>query len=305
VSRPAANTMIVEAPAKVNLFLRVLGIRPDGFHELETLILPISLADQVEVHAAADPNFRTLSLSLDVSGEDELVRGVPRDEANLVMRAGLALAERTGVLGFADIALDKRIPPAAGLGGGSSDAAAALAALNELWECGLDGPSLREVGGSVGSDVPALMLGGPALARGRGEQVEVAAVCPLSLVVVTFPFGVSTPEAFRWWDEAGAPTGPEPGPLLEAARLGMERVAGSLFNDLEAPVVRRHPEIAEAKRSLLDGGALGAVMSGSGPTVFGVLAGPDARVDRRIEEEIVGLTGRPPAYVTAKGSRAR
>src|SRR5439155_1185406 len=86
---------------------------------------------------------------------------------------------------------------------------------------------------------------------------------------------------------------------------GTERVAGSLFNDLEAPVVRRHPEIAEAKRSLLHGGALGAVMSGSGPTVFGVLAGPDARVDRRIEEEIVGLTGRPPAYVTAKGSRAR
>lgn len=303
MSRPAANTRVVEAPAKVNLFLRVLGTRPDGYHELETLILPISLADRLEVHADADPSFRTLSISLDVTGEDALIRDVPRDETNLVVRAGLALADRTAVRGFADIALDKRIPSAAGLGGGSSDAAAALRALNELWGCGLDDPALREVGGSIGSDVPALMMGGPALARGRGERVEAVAVRALSLLVVTFPFGVSTPDAFRWWDEAGGPAGPDPEPVLEAARSGGE-LAGSLFNDLEAPVARRHPEIAEAKRLLLAGGALGAVMSGSGPTVFGVLAGPDARVEQGAEEEIAGLAGRPPDYVTAKGSSA-
>jgi 4-diphosphocytidyl-2-C-methyl-D-erythritol kinase len=301
VSREA-KTKMVDAPAKVNLFLRVLGLRPDGYHELETLILPVSLADRLEVHADSDPSFRTLSFSLDVSGDPELVRGVPRDETNLVVRAGMALAERAGVRGFADVSLEKRIPSAAGLGGGSSDAAAALVVLNELWACGLDAEALRDVGASVGSDVPALMAGGPVLARGRGERVERAPVGPLSLALVTFPFGVSTPDAFRWWDEAGGPVGPDPGALPESARYQDEGFGASLFNDLEGPVIRRHPEIGEAKRAMLEGGALGALMTGSGPTVFGLLADPDARLDPSAEREIEAVAGRPPAYVTAKGS---
>jgi len=302
VNEDAPKTKVVEAPAKVNLFLRVLGLRPDGYHDLETLILPISLADRLEVHADSDPSFRTFSFSLDVIGEDELVRGVPRDETNLVARAGLALAERAGVRGFADVSLEKRIPSAAGLGGGSSDAAAALDALNDLWACGLDAEALRDVGASVGSDVPALMLGGPALARGRGERIERASVGPLSLVLVTFPYGVPSPDAFHWWDEAGGPTGPDPAALLGSARDHGEGFGASLFNDLEGPVIARHPEIGEAKGTLLEGGASGALMTGSGPTVFGVLRGPDVRLDPGAEREIEALAGSPPAYVTAKGS---
>ncbi len=298
----APKTRVVEAPAKVNLFLRVLGLRPDGYHELETLILPVSLADRLQVHADSDPSFRTLSFSLDVTGEDEFVRGVPRGETNLVVKAGLKLAERAGVHGFADVSLEKRIPSAAGLGGGSSDAAAALEALNELWACRLDAEALRDVGASVGSDIPALMAGGPALARGRGERIELAPVGPLWLALVTFPFGVATSDAFRWWDEAGGPTGPDPAALLGSARYQGEVFGASLFNDLEGPVIRRHPEIGEAKRALLEGGALGALMTGSGPTVFGVLAGPNGRLDPTAEREIEALAGRPPAYVTAKGS---
>ena len=196
----------------------------------------------------------------------------------------------------------KRIPSAAGLGGGSSDAAAALDALNDLWACGLDAEALRDVGASVGSDVPALMLGGPALARGRGERIERASVGPLSLVLVTFPYGVPSPDAFHWWDEAGGPTGPDPAALLRSARDHGEGFGASLFNDLEGPVIARHPEIGEAKGTLLEGGASGALMTGSGPTVFGVLRGPDVRLDPGAEREIEAMAGRPPTYVTAKGS---
>ncbi len=139
VNGPESNTVELQARAKLNPFLRVLGRRDDGYHELETLILPVSLADGVRVHAYADPSmFRTLSLSLDVTGEPHLTRGVPVDETNLAMRAAAALAEAVGPRGFAEIMLEKRIPHAAGLGGGSADAAAVLRALDGLWGAALD-----------------------------------------------------------------------------------------------------------------------------------------------------------------------
>lgn len=302
MSEGGLSTKTVQAPAKVNLFLRVLELRSDGYHELETLILPISLADRLEIHADADPSFRTLAFSLEVTGDDDLVERVPRDEANLVVRACLALARRTGVHGFADISLEKRVPVAAGLGGGSADAAAALWALNDLWGCGLGPVGLRDVGASVGSDVPALMVGGPVLARGRGERVEPAPMRPLSLVLVTFPFSVSAAEAFRCWDQAGGPTGPDPAAVLDPGSE-VEALAASLFNDLEEPMTRLHPEIGRAKRTLLEGGALGAAMSGSGPTVYGVMPGPTVRLEARAEREIAGLSGRPPGYVTSTGHK--
>jgi 4-diphosphocytidyl-2-C-methyl-D-erythritol kinase len=263
---------MIEARAKVNLFLRVLGRRPDGYHDLETLIVPVSLADRLEIHADSDSGqFRTLSLSLEVAGDPHLVEGVPSDTSNLVLRAAAALAERVHVLGFADIWLEKRIPSAAGLGGGSADAAATLAALNRLWGTGLGLDELLEVAASIGSDVPALLAGNGALARGRGERVERVQVPPLGWCLVTFPFGVRTSDAFGWWDEDDARTGPDPGPLIEAARAGdADRLGPLLFNDLEEPVMRRHPEIRETKERLIESGAAGAVMCGSGPTVAGL-----------------------------------
>lgn len=280
-----SNTEVREARAKVNVFLRVVARRPDGFHDLETLIVPISLSDRLEIHAENDANqFRTLSLSLEVTGDPRIAGGVPTDDSNLVLRAAAALAERAGVRGFADVALEKRIPAAAGLGGGSADAAATLAALNDLWILRLEIDDLCEVAASVGSDVPALlattisktkeMAGGTgALARGRGERAEPLAVPPFRWCLVTFPFGVRTADAFGWWDEDATGTGPDPEPVLKAARNGDAEALGPLlFNDLEAPVMRRHPEVRRAKERLLDSGAVGAVMCGSGPTVAGLLS---------------------------------
>lgn len=267
------NTLTVEARAKLNLFLRVLGPRSDGYHELQTLVLPVSLADVLTVHAFSDPGeFTTLSLSLRVEGDPELVRRIPADDSNLALRAAMALADVVRPRGFADLVLDKRIPAAAGLGGGSADAAAALRALNDLWGAALDDDAISRVGAVVGSDVPALLTGTSAIARGRGEVVDRLVLPPLRWAVAMLPFGVRTVDAFRWWDDDGAATGPDPRPLLAAARRGdTSNVGTMLYNDLEAPVMRRHPEVREVKEALLAAGAAGAVMCGSGPSVAALL----------------------------------
>lgn len=262
----------VRAPAKVNVFLRVLGRRPDGYHDLETLIVPIDLADVLRVRAVAQDARGEPVCTLRVTGSPALVRGVPVDDTNLVLRAAAALAARTGARRSAEFTLEKRVPNAAGLGGGSGDAAAALRALNDLWRCGLGEDELASVGASVGSDVPAMLAGGPALVSGRGERVAPVPVGDLSWRILALPFGVAAADAYRWWDEDGAATGPDPGPVLAAAADGDPgRLGPLLFNDLEAPVVRRHPEIGEARDRLLEAGAAGAVMCGSGASVAALL----------------------------------
>jgi len=295
------NTLTVAAPAKVNLFLRVLGRRGDGYHDLESLILPISLADRLEIHAHADPAaFRTLSFSLAVLGHPDLVRRVPADESNLVMRAALAMAERAEVRGFAEFRLDKRIPAAAGLGGGSSDAAAALQGLNALWGEPLDPEQLGSVAAEVGSDVPALMLRAPALIEGRGERVRPGPDLEVSPAVVTFGFGVATADAYRWWDEDEGATGPDPGPALEAMASGSLSLDGSLvFNDLEGAVTRRHPEIGQAKEALIEAGVIAAVMCGSGPSVAGFLPNGMERLAKDAEDGIEEISGRPVIYAAS------
>ncbi len=291
------NTISVAAPAKVNLFLRVLGRRDDGYHDLESLIVPISLADRLEIHAHADPTaFRTLSFSLAVLGHPDLVRRVPADESNLVLRAALVMAERTEVRGFAEFRLEKRIPAAAGLGGGSSDAAAALHGLNDLWGQPLDPEQLGSVAAEVGSDVPALLLRAPAMIEGRGERVRPGPDLGVSLAVITFGFGVATAEAYRWWDEDAEATGPDPSPALEAMASGSPSLDGRLmFNDLEGPVTRRHPEIGRAKEALAEAGAI-AVMCGSGPSVAGFLPDGLERLPSDVEAGLEAISGRPVVY---------
>ncbi|HXF71470.1 MAG TPA: 4-(cytidine 5'-diphospho)-2-C-methyl-D-erythritol kinase, partial [Actinomycetota bacterium] len=253
-----------DAHAKVNVFLRVLGRRPDGYHELQSLVLPISLADRITVRPAR-------ALRVDVRGPEGLTAQVPAGGMNLALIAALALAEDCAAAAGAEVTIEKRIPVAAGLGGGSADAAATLHALNELWGCGLDLPELLAVGERVGSDVPALLAGGPVLVGGRGERVRPAAVPRLWWAVVPLGFPTRSPDAYRWWDEDGGTPGPDPGPVIEAAAAGDPEALGPLlFNDLEAPVARRHPEVGAARERLLALGACGAVMSGSGPTVLGL-----------------------------------
>jgi len=268
------NTRVVAAPAKINPFLRVLGRRDDGYHELETLILPVSLADEVRVHAYADPSmFRTLSFGLDVTGDPSLTRGVPIDETNLALRAATALADAVGPRGFADIVLEKRVPAAAGLGGGSSDAAAVLLALNDLWGSALPLDELAEVGATIGSDVPALLYREPVIARGRGERVEPVAVgAEFDWLLVTFPFGVRTKDAFGWWDEEVLAAGPDPSALLTVLEEGDAAAVGPmLFNDLEGPVFGHHPDLKDVKVELLRAGLPGVVMCGSGASLAGLI----------------------------------
>jgi 4-diphosphocytidyl-2-C-methyl-D-erythritol kinase len=260
-----AKQVARDANAKINVFLRVLGAREDGYHDLESLVVPISLSDRVTVRDAP-------SLRVDVRGPDRLAGEVPIGGLNLALVAALAIADACPDASGAEIVIDKRIPVAAGLGGGSADAAATLRALNQLWGCDLDPATLAELGERIGSDVPAMLEDGAVLMSGRGELIAPAEVASFWWVVVTFDFGVRSPDAYRWWDEDGAPTGPDPDPLLSAAAAGDAETLGALlFNDLEAPVFARHPAVGKAKRALLEAGSLGAVMSGSGSAVVGLV----------------------------------
>lgn len=257
-----AGAVSEPAPAKLNLFLRVLGRRGDGYHDLRSLIVPLTLADGVQARRAD-------RLVLTVVGE--CAADVPRREENLVIRAARALAEAEGLDPDVGLLLSKQIPVSAGLGGGSADAAATLRALARLW--GLDGgpERLRAVGARIGSDVPALVEVRPALVEGRGEVVEPVDVPRTWWVLLPQPFGVRAGDAYGWWDQDGVPGGPNPEPLLAAIRAGDLKRAGPLLsNELEAPVAARHPEVTAAKERLLAAGALGAVMVGSGPTVAGL-----------------------------------
>jgi 4-diphosphocytidyl-2-C-methyl-D-erythritol kinase len=283
----APDAMTVAAPAKINLFLRVLGRRADGYHDIESLVVPISLADRLRVHAAADPTgFRTLSLSLGITGDPGLTRGVPADESNLVLRAARLLAERAGVRGFADLDLDKRIPAAAGLGGGSSDAAAALRALNDLWAIDLPPEDLQALGAAIGSDVPALLANRPVIVSGRGERVRDAQVLPFRVALVTFDFGIRTAHAYGWWDADDAPS----------AEPAAELAGHSVVNDLEGPVMRRHPAIREARDLLLEAGAVAAVMCGSGPSVAGILPDGLESIDPSIDRALRTLGANASRY---------
>jgi 4-diphosphocytidyl-2-C-methyl-D-erythritol kinase len=252
------------APAKINVFLRVLSARDDGYHDLESLVVPISLGDRVT--AAADTR-----LSVDVAGDERATNGVPVGGLNLALVAALALADACADTGGARVTIEKAIPVAAGLGGGSSDAAATLLALNELWGCALDPAELAQVAERVGSDVPAMLTAQPVLMSSRGETLAPATVARMWWTLVHLGFGVRSPDAYRWWDEGDRVPGPDPAPLLDAAAEGdVERLGPLLFNDLEAPVAARHPEIGVARTALIEAGALGAVMTGSGSTVIGL-----------------------------------
>ena len=268
------------ARAKLNVFLRVLAPRDDGYHDLESLVLPLSLADEVTVSPAE-------RLRVDVVAAPGLAGETPAGGLNLALVAALALAEATDVRGGADIRIEKRIPVAGGLGGGSADAGATLDALNELWRCGLDRGALAAIGARIGSDVPATLAHGGVLMSGRGDVLRDVDLPEMWWVVVPMPFGVRSPDAYRWWDEGERRSGPDPEPLLQAARAGdAARLGPLLFNDLEAPVFARHPELGAAKGRLLEADALGAVMSGSGSSLAGLAR--DAAQARTLAERFDG-----------------
>ncbi len=259
------SPLILRAHAKINLELCVTGVRPDGFHDLDTVFQTIALHDVVTCDVRPGP----FALACGTPG-------VPLDERNLAWRAAAALWRRLGRPGSpqgAAIRIEKRIPVEAGLGGASADAAAALVGLARLWGGALDADALAEVAAEVGSDAPFLLLGGTAIGRGRGERlVPLPDLPPCGLVLVLQAFGVSTAAAYRWYDADQAGQAPA------ASDLGPNWVlpSGPIRNDLEAPVARRHPEVLRAKADLFSQGAEAAGLSGSGSAVFGVFASAEA-----------------------------
>ena len=250
----------VRAPAKINLDLRVLRRRPDGFHEVSTILQSVALCDTLSITARRGPlTVRSAAAS------------VPRDRGNLVWTAAAALWRalgRSGDPAGAAVVIRKRIPAAAGLGGASSDAASALRALCSWWAPPASLRLLEDVAAGVGSDVPFFLRGGTVRATGRGARLRRLPPLRRYWVVLAVPdFGVSTADAYRWWDldgreDAAGETGSAP--------AGWRRDLGRLHNDLEAPVARRHPEIGALVARLRAAGAERAALTGSGSVVCGL-----------------------------------
>ncbi len=285
----------VRVPAKINLFLGVRGRRPDGYHELVTVFQTLSLYDRLRVGLIGPPGQgqhpaarRRMRLRLWHDGGAT----VPSAEDNLAVQAARALGDAAGVidLAFVDeraarralpdvdpaatpytvLDLRKGIPVAGGMAGGSADAAAALVALNELWSCRLDRDTLRSLGADLGSDVPFCVVGGTALATGRGTALaQVLCRGTFHWVVCTTEQPLSTAEVYRAWDAHCDANEVQPDAVLQALRNeDAEALGAALHNDLEPAAFVLRPELAEHKAALLDAGALGAVLSGSGPTLL-------------------------------------
>jgi 4-diphosphocytidyl-2-C-methyl-D-erythritol kinase len=270
-----SRTLVLRPSAKINLTLRVGPRRDDGFHGVTTLLQSIALADTLTVTARPGP-FGLLSRS----------PGVPVDRSNLVWRAAEILWRdlgRTDDPRNAHVKLDKQIPVAAGLGGGSADAAAALVALNTVWNARRPRRALLALAAEIGSDVPFFLLGGTAIGLGRGDELyPVDDVAKLGVIVIKPSFGVATADAYRWLDEAraadaSAAAAPARGAGIE---VGWPTGPVALANDLQVPVAARHPMIAEMVDACVREGALGAAMSGSGSAVFGLF--PEAVARRAI-----------------------
>jgi 4-diphosphocytidyl-2-C-methyl-D-erythritol kinase len=243
-----------QAPAKLNLSLQILHARPDGFHEIDTLMVKLpGLADSLHFTPAAEFSFTCDDAD------------IPADERNLVVKAVRAYETATSSACRTHIALEKRIPHGAGLGGGSSDTATTLLALNQLHHQPLKTADLQAIAASIGSDVPFFLGSGAARCKGRGELIEAIASPPALPVLLLKPgFNVATPDAYQRWKTSFE---------LPGIRYATQQIAGIHFiNDLERPVFEKHRFLAELKHWLLNRKeTLAALMSGSGSTVFTIL----------------------------------
>lgn len=254
--------------AKINLNLRVLGKRPDGFHELFTVFQTVSLHDSLSFSENED-----IRLTCDDTS-------IPTDQRNLVVKAANLLRERGGIKHGVSLHLEKRIPAPGGLGGGSSNAAVALIGLSRLWKLELSADELQTMACELGSDVPYFLTGGTAIGSGRGTQIEpIEDLQVPHLLIVTPNVRISTPDAFRSLDARNLTTSDAERILIvcrfEARKLDI--LHSVLTNDMEPAVFAAYPEIERVKHTLLRLGAVGAMMSGSGASVFAVFDKEETR----------------------------
>ncbi len=272
------NARIISAPAKVNLYLELLRKRTDGYHDIATLMSTVNLYDTLEIQAQPNADIQfTCSAP-----------AIPTGPTNLVVRAALELQSASETKHGASIHLTKRIPHEAGLGGGSSDAAATLAALNALWKLNLTRRELEPIAAKIGSDVPFFLYGGAAWCTGRGEIVEPLPSCqPLHLVIVKPAVGLSTAEVYR---NVQLQDVPQTGDAIRTAfsNRGSEAIAGQLFNRLQSPAFGLQPLVATLYEQLNTCGPLGCLLSGSGSSLFALCRGrQDAR---RVASEFTAKT---------------
>lgn len=253
-----------KAPAKINLMLDVLHKRPDGFHEVEMVMTMIDLADRLEM---SEQKRDTIIITSQAGY-------IPLDEKNLAFQAARLIKERYDVKKGVHIHLDKKIPVAAGLAGGSSDAAATLRGLNRLWGLGIPQQELLALGAELGSDVPFCVTGGTALATGRGEVLTPIQNPPQCWVIVAKPpINVSTVEVYGRLRSEQIQSHPSAERMVDALAQGsFQQMCQSLGNVLEEVTLKMHPEVQQLKEGMLKLGADGALMSGSGPTVFGLVS---------------------------------
>lgn len=265
------NTTHAFAPAKLNLTLDILGLRPDGYHELDMLMQTVSLYDEVEL------TFGTGSpRSLVCVNPDGNILDLPTDRRNLAWKAADAFFRRTGLDdGGLAIRIVKRIPEQAGLAGGSADCAAVLRALNDYYGRPLDARALSALGAECGSDVPFCVAGGLARVSGRGETVQPLDLGTVQHYVICKPaFGISTPMLFRLSDQHPPEHRPDAASLIDCLKTGDCAGAGRrLCNVLEPVAARLHPALLDIKADLCSCGACGAQMTGSGSAVFGLFPG--------------------------------
>lgn len=252
-----------KAYAKLNISLDVTEKRDDGFHNMVMVMQTVSLCDDIRITLTDTPRVRARTD----------LHFIPGDERNLAVKAALRyLAEIGETECGADIEIRKRIPVGAGMGGGSADAAAVLRAMNRLFDGRLDGARLTEISGEVGSDVPFCVSGGTALAEGRGEILTPLPDFPECAFVICKPeFSISTPELFKKLDMLRSRHHPDTAGIVEALRAGeLAQICRRMYNVFEYVDDRRMRTVAELKNALLDAGALGAVMTGTGSAVFGI-----------------------------------
>lgn len=299
---PGPLAVRVRAPAKINLTLRVGRARPDGFHPLATVYQAVSLYEEV-VAAPADPG--VIEVRVIGEGADQ----VPADDRNLAHRAARLLARRISERPGVSLVINKSIPVAAGLAGGSADAAATLLACSVLWELDLDHQALLPLAAELGSDVPFALIGGTAVGSGRGESVAPALARGSYHWVLAFADGgLSTPAVYRRYDELGL-TPPDPfevpAGLMNALRSGdPEQLGSQLINDLQAPAVDLMPSLRKLLAAAEEYQALGVLVSGSGPTVAFLTGSEADAIDLTVALSGSGLC-RSARYVTGPVQGAR
>jgi 4-diphosphocytidyl-2-C-methyl-D-erythritol kinase len=261
------HTMQKKSPCKVNLLLNILGRRPDGFHELETVMQPVRLCDEI--------TFDRADKGIELSCSDKTL---PVDSRNLVFRAAEKFFASAKISGGVKIHLEKKIPLAAGLGGGSGNAATTLLALNELWGRPLAPEKLSEIAASLGSDIPFFLQDKPALATGRGEKIEplenFPALAGKAFLLIHPGFGISTPWAYQNLARFPSAVNGQKGRAQKLIGLlrtnDLTAAATEFYNSLEAPALEKFPVLQLYQEFLLANGAVAALMSGSGSTTFAI-----------------------------------